>query len=112
VAGVGAVLFFGLGLLDLGAGLVVVAGFIGWVTALALLWRGRDAGVSDTRTRVAIAAFLGGLAVVAGILIDWVFAVTVQGGVLGTIDYVGERYGIVAPLAILAATVVAGIRAR
>jgi len=106
------VLFFALGLLDLGAGLVVVAGFIGWVTALALLWRGRDAGLSEARTRIAIAALLGGWAVVAGIVVDWVFAVTVQGGVLGPIDYVGERYGLVAPLAILVAATVAGLRAR
>src|SRR5512132_2407776 len=59
VADAGAVLFFALGLLDLGAGLVVVAAFTGWATALALVWWGREA-VPVVRTRVAVGVALGG----------------------------------------------------
>lgn len=110
VADAGAVLFFVLGLLDLGLGLVVVAAFVGWITALALVWGGRD-GIPVARTRIAIAAFLGGWAVVAGILLDWVYAL-IQGGVLGPLDYVAERYGVVALLSVIVAAGVAAVRAR
>ncbi len=110
VVDAGAVLFFVLGLLDLGIGLVVVAAFVGWVTALALVWSGRD-GIPVARARMAIAAFLGGWAVVAGILLDWVFAL-LQGGVLGPLDYVAERYGLVALLSVIVAAGVAAVRAR
>jgi len=112
VADLGAVLFFLLGLLDLGPGLIVVAAFTGWVTALALVWWGRPAGLPVMRTRVAVAAFLGGWAVVAGILIDWVYGLA-QGGVLGPIDYVGQRYGFaVALLCLVVGAGVAALRAR
>jgi hypothetical protein len=110
VADAGAVLFFLLGLVDLGAGLLVIAAFVGWIVALALVWWGRDA-VADARLRVALAAFLGGWAIVAGIVVDWVYAL-VQGGVLGPLDYVAQRYGAIALLAILLAAGVAAVRAR
>ncbi len=110
VADAGAVLFFVLGLLDLGGGLLAVAAFNGWVTALALVWGGRDA-ISAARTRVAVAAFLGGWSVVGGIVVDWVYAL-VQGGVLGPLDYVAQRYGLVALLAVILAAGVAALRAR
>ncbi len=111
IADAGALVFFVLGLLDLGPGLVAVAAFIGWATALALVWRGRDAGITDGRTRVAIATFLGCWAIVAGITVDWLYALG-QGGVLGPVDYVVQRYGIVAIAAILVAGGVAAYRAR
>lgn len=111
VAGAGAVLWFLLGLMDLGPGLIVVAAFIGWATALALVWRGRKAAIADARARTSIAAFLGIGAIAAGILLDWLFALT-QGGVLGPLDYVAQRYGPVALLAVLVAGAVAAYRAR
>jgi hypothetical protein len=110
VADAGAVLFFLLGLLDLGVGLVAVAAFTGWTTALALVWWGRDA-LPTARTRAATGALLGGWSVVAGIALDWVYAL-VQGGVLGPLDYVAQRYGIVALLALVVAAGVAALRTR
>ncbi len=110
VADAGAVLFFLLGLLDLGIGLVAIAAFTGWTTALALVWWGRDA-IPVTRTRVAIGAFLGGWSVAGGILVDWIYAL-LQGGVLGPLDYVAQRYGMVALLALVVGAGVAALRAR
>ena len=110
VADAGALAFFLLGLLDLGAGLLVVAAFIGWVVALALVWTGRDA-IPASRTRMGIAAMLGGWSIVAAILVDWVYAL-IQGGVLGPLDYVVQRYGIVALLSVVVAAGVAALRAR
>jgi hypothetical protein len=106
----GALAFFLLGLLDLGAGLLVVAAFIGWIVALALVWTGRDA-IAVSRTRTWIAAMLGAWSIVAAILIDWVYAL-IQGGVLGPLDYVVQRYGIVALLSVVVAAGVAALRAR
>jgi len=108
VADLGAVAFFLVGLLDLGPGLIVVAAFTGWVTALALVWWGRQGGLLVMRTRVSVAAVLGGWAAVAGMLLDWLYGLT-QGGVLGPIDYVGQRYGF--PVAILCLVVGAGVAA-
>jgi hypothetical protein len=110
VAGAGAALFFLLGLLDLGIGLVAVAAFTGWATALALVWWGRDA-LPAARTRVAIGALLGGWSVVGGILLDWLYAL-VQGGVLGPLEYVAQRYGPVALLALVVGVGIAAFRAR
>jgi hypothetical protein len=110
VADLGAVLFFLLGLLDLGIGLVVVASFTGWLTALALVWWGRDA-IPVATTRVALGAFLGGWSIVGGILLDWLYAL-IQGGVLGPLDYVAQRYGLVAVLAVVAGAGVAALRVR
>jgi hypothetical protein len=110
VADAGALAFFLLGLLDFGAGLLVVAAFIGWVVALALVWTGRDA-VAVTRTRMGVAAMLGAWSIVAAILVDWVYAL-IQGGVLGPLDYVVQRYGIVALLSVVVAAGVAALRAR
>jgi hypothetical protein len=111
VADAAAVLFFLLGLLDLGGGLLAIAAFSGWMVALALVWGGRDA-VPGARLRVGLASLLGGWAVVGGILLDWMYAVVIQLGVLGPLDYVGERYGLVAPVSVLLAAGVAALRAR
>jgi hypothetical protein len=110
VADAGALAFFLLGLLDLGAGLLAIAAFIGWVVALALVWTDRYA-IARARTRMGIAAGLGAWSIVAAILADWVYAL-VQGGVLGPLDYVMQRYGIVALLCVAAAAGVAALRAR
>ncbi|HYO44544.1 MAG TPA: hypothetical protein VES19_15200 [Candidatus Limnocylindrales bacterium] len=110
VADAGAILFFALGLLDLGVGLVAVAAFTGWATALALVWWGRRA-IPDARTRVTVGAVLGGWTVVGGIIVDWLYAL-VQGGSLGPLDYVAQRYGMVALLALVVAAAVAAVRSR
>jgi hypothetical protein len=110
VADVGAALFFLLGLLDLGVGLVAVAAFTGWATALALVWWGRDA-IGPSRVRIGLGALLGGWTVAGGIVVDWVYGLT-QGGRLGPLDYVVQRYGLVALLALLAGAGIAAIRAR
>jgi hypothetical protein len=111
VADVAAVAFFVLGLLDLGLGLVVIAGFGGWATGVALVYQGRDVAISDPRRRMATAALLGGWIVVGGMLLDWLYGLT-QGGVMGPVAYTVERYGLVAPAAILAGAFVAAYRAR
>lgn len=111
VADVGALAFFVLGQLDLGFGLVAVAAFVGWATAVALVYKGRDAAIRSARTRMATAAFLGGWAVVAGTLLDWLFGLT-QGGVMSFFPYVVERYWLVAPAALVAGAFVAAYRAR
>jgi len=110
VADGGAVLFFLLGLLDLGIGLVAVAAFTGWLTALALVWWGRDA-IPVVRTRVAFGAVFGGWPVVAGIIVDWLYGLS-QGGVLGPLDYVAQRYGMIALLALVVGAGVAAVRVR
>ena len=111
VADLGALAFFVLGLLDLGFGLVAVAAFTGWATAIALVYRGRDAAIRAPRTRMATAAFLGGWSVVGGMLLDWLFGLT-QGGVMDFVSYVAERYWLVAPAALVAGALVAAYRAR
>jgi hypothetical protein len=111
VADLGALAFFVLGLLDLGFGLVAVAAFVGWATAIALVYRGREAAIRSQEVRIATAAFLGGWSVVAGMLIDWLFGLT-QGGVMDFVSYVAERYWLVAPAALVAGAFVAAYRAR
>jgi hypothetical protein len=113
IADTGAVAWFAIAMLGLDPGLIVIAAFTGWLIALALVWYGRGASLADGRTRMAIAAFLGGWAVVGGMLLDWVVSVTVLEGALGPIGYVLARYGVVIPLIGLAVGAgVAAFRAR
>lgn len=111
VAGVGALAFFVLGQLTLGPGLLAVAAFTGWMTAVALVDLGGGAGLPPGIGRIAVAAGLAGGAILAAILLDWAWAAT-QGGVLGPLDYVGERYGPAALLDIGVAGLLAGLHAR
>lgn len=111
VATVGGVAFFVLGLLDLAFGLVAVAAFTGWATAVVLVHSGRDSVIRGSQTRMATAAFLAGWSVVLGMLLDWQFGLT-QGGVMGFVPYIAERYWLVAPAAIVAGAFVAAYRAR
>jgi hypothetical protein len=110
VADAGALLFVAVAQLGIAAGLLVVAAFTGWLTALALIWSGRGA-VPSPRTRIGLAAFLGGQAVVLGLLIDWGYSL-VQGGAMGPLAYVAELYGIIALLAVMLGAGVAAARAR
>src|SRR3954469_10445139 len=111
IADLGGLAFFVLGLLDLGLGLVAVAGLTGWATGVALVYRGRTSAIRAAQLRMATAAFLAGWAVVLGILLDWQFGLT-QGGVMGFLPYVVERYGLVAPAALVAGGLVAAYRVR
>lgn len=106
VAAIGAVLFALLSQVDLGFGLVAIAMFIGWAVALALVWNG-----APVPRRAVVGALLGGGAIVAGLLIAWVWG-RLEGGALGPLDYVNERYGPLAYLEILAAGGVAWYRSR
>lgn len=110
VTDVGALGFFGLGLLDLGVGLLAIAAFLGWLIGVTMIWWGRDAIVTG-RGRTALAASAGAWSVVLAIAIDWGYAL-LQGGVLGTLDYVAQRYGPWGPLSVVVATLVAAWRAR
>jgi hypothetical protein len=110
VADAAAIGFFLLGLLDLGIGLLVVAAFLGWIVGVTLIWWGRDA-IASGRRRIALAAAAGAWAIVLGIAIDWAYAL-IQGGVLGPLDYVVQRYGPWGPLSLVVAALVAIARAR
>ena len=96
--------------LGIAAGLLVVAAFTGWLTAIALIWSGRGA-VPSASTRVGLAAFLGGQSIVLGLLIDWGYSL-VQGGAMGPIAYVAELYGLSAILVVMLGAGVAAARAR
>ncbi len=111
VAAVGGAVFFVLGQLGLGAGLLAVAAFTGWITAVALVDPGWGAGVGPGPRRIAVAASLAVGAILAAMLVDWAWA-GVQGGVLGPLDYIAERYGAAAVLDLGAAGLLAGLRAR
>jgi len=109
-ADAGALVFVVVAQLGIAAGLLVVAAFTGWLTAVALVWNGRGA-IPGTRTRVGLAALLGGQAMVLGLLIDWAYSL-VQGGAMGPLAYVAELYGLVAVVAIVLGAGVAAARAR
>ncbi len=110
VADAGALLYFALGLLDLGAGMIAVAAFVGWATGVALIWWGRGA-ISPERLRLGLALGLGAWAIVLAMAIDWAYGLA-QGGALGPIDYVLQRYTWWGVASIPVSAVVAGLRAR
>ena len=111
VAAVGSAVFFILGQLDLGAGLLAVAAFTGWMTSVALVDLDGGAGLRPGPRRIAMAAALAGGAILAAILLDWAWAIA-QGGVLGPLAYIGERYGPAALLDVVIAGLLAGLHAR
>ena len=111
VAGIGALAFFVLGQLNLGPGLLAVAAFTGWMTAVALVDLGDGAALPPGSRRMVLAAGLAGGAILAAILLDWAWA-AMQGGVLGPLDYIGERYGPAALLDVGVAGLLAGLHGR
>ena len=96
------------GQVDLGLGTLVIAAVAGWLVALAMVWGA--AGVPVPR-RPLLAALIAGVAIVAGLVLESLIA-RAGGGALGPLDYVNERYGILAYLEIAVAAAVAAIRAR
>lgn len=86
------------GVLGITAGLVVVAGLLGWLTGLLV------------RPPVRAAAVAAGV-VVAGLLGIWLFG-RWEGGVLNPIEYLAEVHGLAAPLDILVAAGLAAAASR
>ena len=86
------------GILGITAGLVVVAGLLGWLTGFLVRppWR---------------AAAVAAGVVVAGLLGIWLFG-RWEGGVLNPIDYLAEVHGFAGPLDILAAAGMAAAASR
>ncbi len=72
---------------------------------------GGGAGLRPGPGRIAVAAGLAGGAILAAILVDWAWA-GAQGGVLGPLAYIGERYGPAALLDVAVAGLLAGLHAR
>jgi hypothetical protein len=96
------------GQVDVGVGTLAIAAFAGWAVALALVW---GAAGSPIRRRALVAGLIAGLAIVAGLVLESLIA-KLGGGVLGPIDYVNERYGLLGYVEVAVAAVVAAIRAR
>ena len=96
------------GQVDLGPGTLVIAAFVGWMVALALVW---GAGGRKFRRRAPVAAVLAGGAILGGVLLEWALALA-GGGVLGPLDYISERYGLLVWAEIVVAASVAAFRAR
>ena len=97
-----------IGQVDLGPGTLAIAAFAGWAIALALVWGA--AGV-PIRRRAMVAAVIAGLAIAAGLVLESLIA-RLGGGVLGPIDYINERYGVLGYVEIAVAAAVAAFRAR
>ena len=105
----GGVLYAALGEIDLGIGLLVIAVFIGWVVAIAVVW-----GAGSSRPiprRWLVAGLFGAGAIALGLVLATAWA-RVEGGVLGPIDYANERYGPLAYVEVVLAGVAAAIRGR
>jgi hypothetical protein len=110
-ASVGLVVAIGravVGQVDLGLGTLAIAAFAGWIVAIALVW---GAAWTPIPRRALVAAVVAALAIAAGLVLESLIART-GGGVLGPIDYINERYGLLAYAEIALAALVAAIRAR
>jgi hypothetical protein len=108
IVGAVAIVFLG-GVLAISAGLVAVAGGLGWAVAAGL-----DYGAGDhltPRRRVVGAVGASVVAVAVAQVGLWQYALT-EGGVLGPIDYLLEVYGPLVPLEFGAAALLAWLAAR
>jgi len=103
-----ATIVFG-GVMAVSAGLLVVAAVSGWAVAIGL--RAGGGPHLDRANRVRLALALTAMAVALGQLGLWAYARS-EGGVLGPIDYLAETFGVLVPLEVLAASVVAWATAR
>lgn len=97
------------GVLALSAGLLVVAGAAGRLIGLAIGWGAGPA--LAPRQRVSLVIAVVALAFVVGQLGLWAYA-QAEGGVLAPLDYLGQTFGIVAPLQLVLAAVVGWWTAR
>lgn len=106
VAGAGAVVItIAGGLLSITAGLLVIAGALGWAIAVVL---SRGTEVAGPRW---LAPGLAALGVALGQVGLWLVA-RQEGGTLDPIAYLGEAFGVLVPLQLAIAAVVAWWQAR
>lgn len=108
VAGAAAITLLG-GILAVSSGLIVVAGATGWAVGVAA--HVGAGGRLAERRGVWLAIGLALLAVVLGQAGLWAYA-RAEGGVLGPLDYLAETFGLLVPLELLAASIVAWASAR
>lgn len=109
VAGAGSLAYLLVGVLDLGAGQVVVAGVIGWLIGLAV--RARYArGGATARRLVGIALPLAVGSVLFGLGLAWGWGLA-EGTSLGPVAYLAERFGWLPIVDLAAAGFAATIRA-
>jgi hypothetical protein len=92
--------------MTLGAGLLVVAAVVGRLVGLAIRGTSLD---RDRRGIVAAAIAVG--SVVLGLIGTWAYG-RWEGGVLGPVDYLAETFGILVPLELAVAGLVAWWSAR
>lgn len=112
VALLGGIIVFIVGNLDLGAGLVALSAAVGWTTGLALAeGRRGKGGYPAVAARPGIAALLA-VAAVGGAFLALGIAAILEGGVLSPIEYLGNRFGPLVLVDLLAAGAAAAIRAR
>jgi hypothetical protein len=108
VVGAAAITFLG-GVLAVSSGLVVAAGATGWAVAAGVRVGAGARLASGPRVRLAVGLALA--AVALGQLALWVYARS-EGGVLGPLDYLAEVFGLLVPLELLVAWIVAWATAR
>ena len=108
ILGAAAIVVLG-GLVTMTAGLVVVAGVIGWGVAAGLRFGAGEHLRPDRRVVAAVVLALG--AVGLGQLGVWQYA-RIEGGVLAPLDYLAEVFGLLVPLQFAVAAVVAWLAAR
>jgi hypothetical protein len=97
------------GLLSISAGLLVVAAAGGWAVGVAV--RTGSAGTVRPATRGWLAAAIAVGSVVLGQIGLWLYARD-EGGVLSLPDYLGQTFGILVPIQLVIAVVVAWWSAR
>jgi hypothetical protein len=108
LGGAAAIVLVG-GVLALTIGLIVVAGILGWLVAVAI---GYGAGATIPAARRAwLAAAIAVMGVLAGQVGLWLYAAS-EGGVLSLPDYLGEVYGPLVPVQVIIAPVIAWVTAR
>ena len=108
VVGAAAIVYLG-GVLAISAGLIPVAGGLGWAIGAALRW-GAGEHLSK-RSRVGAAIGLAIAAIALAQLGLWQFARS-EGGVLPPLDYLLEVFGPLVPLELGAGTLLAWIATR
>jgi hypothetical protein len=99
-----------LGILDLSLGLLAVSAATGWLVAVALRQFGGSA-IGSARRRALTAALIATLAVVLGLGLLWGWSLT-EGGALGPLGYLVERFGLLTLAILAAAPLFAAARAR
>lgn len=97
------------GVMAVSAGLLVVAGVTGWAVSVGL--RAGAGGQLASGRRVRLALGLALLSIALGQLGLWLYAMT-EGGVLGPLDYLAQTFGLLVPLELVAAWIVAWAIAR